>query len=61
MAEFAEEGVYVNFVAEPSAEAIKAGFGDDKYARMVAVKDKYDPDNVFKSNTNIPPSAAASA
>src|SRR5215212_2186567 len=60
MAEYAEEGVYVNFVAEPSAEAIKAGFGDDKYARMVAVKDKYDPDNVFKSNTNIPPSAAAS-
>ena len=57
MAEFAEAGVYVNFVAEPSATAIEAGFGPENYARMVAVKDKYDPDNVFRSNTNIPPSA----
>jgi FAD/FMN-containing dehydrogenase len=58
MAEYAEEGVYVNFVAEPSADAIKAGFGADKYARMVAVKDKYDPENLFRSNTNIPPSGS---
>ena len=58
MAEYAEDGVYVNFVAEPSAEAVKAGFGADKYARMVAVKDKYDPENVFRSNTNIPPSGS---
>ena len=56
MAEFAEAGVYVNFVAEPSASAIEAGFGPENYARLVAVKDKYDPDNVFRSNTNIPPS-----
>ncbi len=56
MAEFAEAGVYVNFAAEPSATAVKAGFGSESYARMVAVKDKYDPDNVFRSNTNIPPS-----
>jgi FAD/FMN-containing dehydrogenase len=56
MAEFAEAGVYVNFAAEPSETAVKAGFGAESYARMVAVKDKYDPDNVFRSNTNIPPS-----
>jgi FAD/FMN-containing dehydrogenase len=56
MAEFAEAGVYVNFAAEPSATAVQAGFGAESYARMVAVKDKYDPDNVFRSNTNIPPS-----
>jgi FAD/FMN-containing dehydrogenase len=56
MAEFAEPGVYVNFVAEPSASAVEAGFGPEKYARLVAVKDEYDPDNVFRSNTNIPPS-----
>jgi hypothetical protein len=57
MAEYAEEGVYVNFVAEPSASAIESGFGSDNYARMVAMKDKYDPDNLFRSNTNIPPSS----
>jgi FAD/FMN-containing dehydrogenase len=56
MAEFAEAGVYVNFAADPSATAVKAGFGAESYARMVAVKDKYDPDNVFRSNTNIAPS-----
>jgi len=56
MAEYAEEGVYVNFVAEPSEAAIKAGFGEEAYARLVAVKDEYDPENVFRSNTNIPPS-----
>jgi hypothetical protein len=56
MAEFAEAGVYVNFAAEPSESAVQAGFGAESYARMVAVKDKYDPDNVFRSNTNIAPS-----
>ncbi len=57
MAEFAEAGVYVNFVAEPSGSAIEAGFGPEKYKRLVAVKDEYDPDNLFRSNTNIPPSS----
>jgi FAD/FMN-containing dehydrogenase len=56
MAEFAEPGVYVNFVADPSASAVEAGFGSEKYARLVEIKDRYDPDNVFRSNTNIPPS-----
>ena len=55
MAEFAEAGVYVNFVGDPSASAVEAGFGADKYARLVEVKRAYDPDNVFRSNTNIPP------
>jgi FAD/FMN-containing dehydrogenase len=57
MAEYAEDGVYINFVAEPSESAIESGFGSDNYARLVAVKDKYDPDNLFRSNTNIPPSS----
>ena len=56
MAEFAEAGVYVNFTGDPSAGAVEAGFGPENYARLVAVKDKYDPDNVFRSNTNIQPS-----
>jgi FAD/FMN-containing dehydrogenase len=55
MAAFAEPGVYVNFVAEPSATAVEAAFGPENYDRLVAVKTEYDPDNVFRSNTNIPP------
>jgi len=55
MAAYAEPGVYVNFVAEPTASAVEAAFGPRNYERLVAVKTEYDPDNVFRSNTNIPP------
>jgi FAD/FMN-containing dehydrogenase len=57
MSEYAEAGVYVNFAADPSASAVEAGFGPEKYARLVEVKRAYDPENVFRSNTNIPPDA----
>ncbi len=48
----------MNFVGDPSQRSIEAGFGPGGYARLVAVKDEYDPENVFKSNTNIAPSGA---
>ena len=57
MSEYAEEGVYVNFTGDPSASAVQAGFGPEKYARLVEVKRTYDPENVFRSNANIPPDA----
>ena len=51
-------GYYVN--TEPSAaEArVKATYGDN-YARMVQIKDKYDPKNLFRLNANIRPSVHA--
>jgi len=55
MAEYAEAGVYSNFVGDPSESAIEAGFGAQKYAKLVELKRAYDPENVFHSNTNIPP------
>jgi hypothetical protein len=58
MADYAEAGVYVNYVADPSAGALEAGFGPDNYARLAAIKREYDPDNVFHNNSNIPPSAS---
>jgi len=35
---------------------VKSGFGEEKYERLVALKDTWDPTNVFRSNHNIPPS-----
>jgi FAD/FMN-containing dehydrogenase len=55
MAAYAEPGVYSNFVGDPSAGAVEAGYGPEKYARLVEIKRALDPENVFRSNTNIPP------
>lgn len=37
-------------------ELTKAFFGPEKYERLVALKDKYDPVNLFRLNQNIKPS-----
>jgi FAD/FMN-containing dehydrogenase len=57
MSQYAEAGVYSNFTGDPSAAAVQAGYGPEKYARLVELKRAYDPENVFRSNTNIPPDA----
>jgi FAD/FMN-containing dehydrogenase len=60
MEPLASAGRYVNFLgaeddrADPGAAAL-AVFGPDKLARLTAVKRRYDPDNVFRLNHNIPP------
>jgi FAD/FMN-containing dehydrogenase len=45
----------LNFVSEVSADRVRAAFGDEKYRRLVALKDRYDPTNLFRMNQNIPP------
>ncbi len=45
-----------NFLAEDEADRLRRFYGDDKYERLVALKDAYDPGNVFALNQNIPPS-----
>jgi FAD/FMN-containing dehydrogenase len=58
----AAEGMYVNFMgveggsAADIREAARSAYGDRKLARLTAIKDRYDPDNVFRLNHNIPPS-----
>ena len=52
-------GSYVNGMAEPEEARIRASYGD-KYDRLVELKRKYDPDNVFHRNQNINPAAAGS-
>jgi FAD/FMN-containing dehydrogenase len=49
-------GAYVNFTSEPGQEKVQASYPPDTHARLVAVKDRYDPTNLFQLNQNIRPS-----
>ena len=60
MRPFAEDGISMNFVSEPGNAQVRAGFGDAKYRKLVAIKDKYDPENFFRLNQNIVPSGQKS-
>ena len=48
--------VYVNFLGTEGEERVRAAYGGEKYAQLVALKDRYDPTNVFRLNQNIAPS-----
>ena len=54
MQPFTSGGVYVNYLGEEGADRIKAAYGP-KYEKLVAVKKKYDPNNLFRVNQNIKP------
>jgi UDP-N-acetylenolpyruvoylglucosamine reductase len=49
---------YVNFMELDGAspERVKAAYAPEDYERLVALKDRYDPTNVFRFNRNIQPS-----
>jgi FAD/FMN-containing dehydrogenase len=50
------EGVYVNFTTDDTAERVRsAGYSAANWSRLVQIKSKYDPGNVFRFNANIPP------
>jgi FAD/FMN-containing dehydrogenase len=53
-APLSEEGGYVNFMSGDDQERIKANYKGN-YDRLVDVKRKYDPDNLFHLNQNIKP------
>jgi FAD/FMN-containing dehydrogenase len=47
-------GAYVNFMMDEGEERVKATYGDN-YDRLVTIKNRYDPDNLFRVNQNIKP------
>jgi FAD/FMN-containing dehydrogenase len=62
MQPFATGGVYVNYLGretDEGAKRIKAAYGPGKYQRLVALKNTYDPTNLFRLNQNIKPTRTA--
>ena len=53
---FAMGDAYINFMMEEGDERIKATYGEN-YERLVQIKNKYDPSNLFRVNQNIKPEA----
>ena len=49
--------IYLNFVGdgEDTEAMMRASYGDENYNRLVQVKTKYDPTNMFRLNQNIQP------
>jgi len=60
MQPFFETGVYVNNLGEEGEDRVKEAYGAH-YERLVALKDKYDPTNLFRLNQNVRPMAQSGA
>ena len=52
-------GAYVNALSDEGAAGVRRAYPEAERARLTAVKDAYDPGNVFHRNHNIAPSRAA--
>jgi FAD/FMN-containing dehydrogenase len=46
--------VYVNFISDEGRAGVQSAYGD-RLKRLTALKDRYDPTNLFRLNANIPP------
>ena len=53
---FSAGGAYVNMMMDEGQERVQASY-QGNYARLAAVKQTYDPTNVFRVNQNIKPAA----
>jgi len=51
-------GVYVNFLSEDEAGRVRSAYGPN-FDRLVALKDAYDPGNLFRMNMNVRPTKIA--
>lgn len=53
---YATGGVYINFMTADETDRVPAAFGVN-YEKLMKVKKKYDPNNLFRMNQNISPQA----
>ncbi len=51
------QGVYLNNLGEEEVEQVQAAYGAN-YQRLAEIKSRYDPENIFRLNQNVPPAPA---
>jgi FAD/FMN-containing dehydrogenase len=51
----ANTGAYVGFLGDEGQERVRAAYPAATWDRLTAIKARYDPDNLFRVNHNIPP------
>jgi FAD/FMN-containing dehydrogenase len=51
---FSAGGAYLNFIGTEGEDRVKSSYGGN-FERLVSLKKKYDPDNLFRINQNINP------
>ena len=50
-----DKGAYVNFLGEEGQERIRAAYPGSTWDRLLEIKERYDPTNLFRLNQNIVP------
>jgi FAD/FMN-containing dehydrogenase len=53
---YAADGAYVNYLDQDETDRVSAAYGD-RYERLRALKEEWDPDNLFRMNQNVEPAA----
>lgn len=52
------DGAYANYLEDEGDERVRAAYPGATYDRLAEIKRRYDPENVFRLNVNIPPAGA---
>ena len=55
---YARGSVYVNYLGSEGEDRVRQAYGPAKYDRLVELKNRYDPTNLFQLNQNIKPTAS---
>jgi hypothetical protein len=58
VADYRTGATYLNFIGDEGSDRVRAAFGDN-YDRLAAIKESWDPDNLFRGNQNIVPAKSA--